>query len=395
MISKTRGAALSTALLAAMTVSACVDAPSRVLLPPSPSLDAVKFWGVTASTRWNERALTLLVQRPPSSDATSAAVRILTYLSLAQYRAELAAEDGKDGSTHPSVPAAVGGASVAILSGFFPLDVAALESQLDADLAAAPWPGVKNEDRAAGESIGRTIGAAVLAYAATDNYLAKSPGVPPVGPGFWVPSGGAIVRGLYGARPFFMTSGDQLRAPPPPAFGSPDFLAALAQVRAISDTRTPAQTALARSWNSATPPFLAGALNRIADDLIEEHHRTEREAARILAYANAAMFDAQIACADTKFAYWLIRPYQADPAITLVLAPQANPSYPAGHPCNVSALLTVLTDAFPSERTRLEAMIVEAGLSQLYSGIHFPFDIAAGQAIGRAAAALALAGDLR
>jgi hypothetical protein len=90
--------------------------------------------GVNATTRWNERAATLLGQRPPAN-GQAAASRILTYLSLAQYRAALAAESGKQGSTHPSVSAAVGGASAAVLSGFFGLDVAAIEAQLDADLA--------------------------------------------------------------------------------------------------------------------------------------------------------------------------------------------------------------------------------------------------------------------
>ena len=57
--------------------------------------------------------------------------------------------------------------------------------------------------------------------------------------------------------------------------------------------------------------------------------------------------------------------------------------------------MTVLADAFPSERSRLESIIEQAGLSRMYGGIHYRFDIAAGQGIGRAAAALALAGDLR
>ena len=51
----------------------------------------------------------------------------------------------------------------------------------------------------------------VLALAATDNYLVSSPGVPPVGPGYWVSAPAAIVRSLYGVRPFFLTAQDQLR----------------------------------------------------------------------------------------------------------------------------------------------------------------------------------------
>src|SRR5881398_904607 len=49
-------------------------------------------------------------------------------------------------------------------------------------------------------------------------------------------------------RPFFLTSPDQFRPAPPPAFGSPDYLAALAEVRSISDTRTADQVNIALSW---------------------------------------------------------------------------------------------------------------------------------------------------
>ena len=377
-------------VIAGACLSACVDAPTRVLQPTAPNLDAVKFWEVTASTRWNERANVLLTLRQPAN-GQAAASRILTYLSIAQYRAVLAAEREKDGSEHPSVPAAVGGASVAVLSAFFPLDAASLESQLDADLAAPGWPGSRHEDAGAGERVGRAVGASVLAQAATDNYLVVPVGVPPVGPGFWVWNGQPIVRSLHGVRPFFLTSASQLRPPAPPAFGSPPFYTALAEIRAISDTRTADQLTIAQKWAAG---FTISANNRIANDLIRAHHRTEREAVRILTYANAAAFDAQIACWDAKVFYWFIRPVQADPGITLPIAMPNHPSYPSGHSCITSAFLTVVMDAFPSERGRLKAIIEEAGLSRMYGGIHYRFDIEGGQAIGRGAAALALAGSL-
>src|SRR5690349_4177266 len=375
-------------------MAACTDAPTHPLRPAAPQLDAVKFWEANASTRWNERAIALFSTRT-LANGQAAASRILTYLSIAQYRAVLAAESGKDGRTHPSVPAAVGAASVAVLRGFFPLDVATLEAQLDADLAEPGWPGAKNEDAISGEALGRVVGAAVLAQAATDNYLVASPGAPPVGPGYWVSAPGtAIVRSLYGARPFFLGSASQIRPGPPPAFGSPAFLAGLAEIRAISDTRTPEQVAIAQQWAYPTAPFTAGALNLIIDGLIRDHHRTEREAARILAYANAAAFDAQIACFDAKFAYWFIRPTQADAAITLAIGLPNHPSYPSGHLCITAALMTVAIEALPSERSRLEGIIEIAGLSRMYGGLHYRFDVEAGRAIGRRAAALALAGSL-
>ena len=179
-------------LIAAAAAWGCTpDRPTEALRAPAAQRDVVKFWEATATTKWNARATVFLTQSPPAN-AQAAVSRILTYLSLAQYRAVLAAEAGKVKSMHPSVSAAVGGASAAVLNAFFPQSVATIEGQLDSDLSAPGWPGEKNDDAAAGEAIGRAVGADVLALAATDNYFVTNPGVPPVGPGYWVSAPAAI-----------------------------------------------------------------------------------------------------------------------------------------------------------------------------------------------------------
>ena len=165
-------------------------------------------------------------------------------------------------------------------------------------------------------------------------------------------------------------------------------------MRRITDTRTAEQTTIAVSWNTSSGTFTAGALNLVADDVIREHGAPELDAARVLAFANAAAFDAQIACWDAKFAYWFIRPSQADPGIALAIALPNHPSYPSGHSCMTAALFGVLANAVPDQRARLDAMVDEAGMSRVYGGIHYRFDIDAGRDIGRAAAALALKGSL-
>ena len=379
-------------IVAGAIASACTEVPTRVMQPTTPQLDAVKFWEDNATTRWNRRA-TELFGTTTLPNGQAAASRILTYLSIAQHRAALAAEASKDGSTHPSVSVAIGAASVVVLSQFYPLSAATLETQFDADLAAQGWPGRKNQDATSGEAVGRAVGAAVLAQAATDNYLAVVPPTQPPGPGKWAPLPNPV-RSLFGVRPFFLTSADQIRPGPPPAFGSAEYLAALAEIRGISDTRTTEQVSIAQTWAFGAAPFTAGAENLIADQFIAEHHRNEKDAARILAYANAAAFDAQIACWDAKFFYYFIRPTRADPAITVAVPLPNHPSYPSGHACITGAIMSVLMDAFPSERDRLEEIIEIAGLSRMYGGIHYRFDIDAGAAIGRQAAALALAGSL-
>lgn len=383
---------LSAVVVASLTAGCdTTTGPAPTRTRATPQLDAVAFWETIASTRWMERANAFLLGRP--SVGVAQGVRITTYLSLAQYRAVLAAESQKSGPVHPSVPAAVGAASAAVLSFFYPGDAADLEATLVADLAGPEWPGAKHQDLTAGEAIGRAVGAEVIALAESDGFGLQSPGAPPIGPGFWS-SGTPSVASLYGARPFFMSSADQLVSPPPPAFGSADYLSDLAEVRAISDARTPEQLASAQFWNATTAPLGPVYYNQLATDLIRRYHRKEREAARILAYANAAVFDALIACFHTKFAYWFIRPSQADPAITTPIGLPNHPSYPSAHACITDAYLTVLADAFPSREREFARISEVSGLSRVVAGIHYRFDVEAGTAIGRAAGQLALAGNL-
>ena len=383
---RSRFAATTAATL--LTAMACGDAPTSTALLRATSAavhSAAEAPGVPraqSTVQWNKKVVALF--RARAGDVA----RATTYMSIAQYRAARAADDDRHGKTRPSIAGAVAGASVVVLKQFYPLDAAAMEAELDAQRAAPPVADERNKDFAAGEAIGRQIGAAVLAWAATDNAGLTSPGTPPIGPGYWTSSGAATVRGGFGARPFFLTSGSELRLqiPAPPAFGSQAFLDGLAEVRAIALTRTPEQTAITLKW----VPFSGPLFNAIATDLIEKYHRSELEASRILAYANAAAIDAIIACFDVKFTYWFIRPTKADPTITLATPLPNHPSYPSAHSCQTGALETVLEDAFPSERAMLDATAQEASISRVYGGLHYRFDGVAGLALGRLAGRLAL-----
>jgi hypothetical protein len=361
----------------------------------SAAFSAVKFWEVGATVSWNQLATDLATAAPaPGINA----IRMYTYLSLAQFRAAEAAQATP--GPHPPIAAAIGGASVAVLSSFFPSSVAQLEAALDAQETSDPWPGEKHADFDAGEAIGRAVGARVLTFAQSDLVGVADPlqspyGPLPLGPGYWKYSPPPLAaRGNLGARPFFLTSQDQLRPPPPPAFGSAAFNAALAEVRHISDTRTQEQIDIANYWNLNQSPRSQAAFMGIARDLIVSHHRKDTDAARIMFVMSAAGFDALIGCFDAKYHYWFIRPPQADPGIHTVFATPQHPSYPSAHSCFSGAFSGVLIDAFPSERAMLEATAQEASLSRLYAGIHYRFDFEKGLALGRSAAALALAANL-
>lgn len=412
-------------LLGAAAGWACADAPTRpaTRVPPA-GLEAAKFWDDLAATRWNERATALLqglpsaaeglpqIPAPPNGQAWAS--RMLTYLSLAQYRAALSASAAPAGPELPLVSAAVAGASYAVLQAFFggepgmrPELSAAVRDPILAYLARtfdaeARAPGFTE----AGSRIGRAVAEAVVAQAKADGYFPGA-ALPArnMDPGYWVPGPlptSPTVRSLYGVRPFFLGEGDLPSAPAPLAVGSDALRAAADEVYAIVtvlplDVRA-AQVAIARKWNKVAPdgPFTAGEWNLVADGLIEAHERTELEAARVLAYANAAAFDAQIDCFASKFKYWLPRPAQVNTDIAPLRAftTPNHPSYPSGHSCISGAFGAMLSAEFPGDAGFLNAQVEEAGMSRIYAGIHYRFDIVAGRDVGGRAAAKARAGSL-
>ena len=345
----------------ALALAGCADHPTEpksALTPPvggtSPAdPSATTGSKVVSSVAWNGTARGLLTAQVANPIVQ---VRVLTYLSLAQYNAIIAAENSKTQGPHPSAAGAAAGASVVVLKDFFPAQAQALEDQI------AAQAGEEKETFTAGEAIGRVIGAEVVTYAHGDNTGVLPPPPVPVGPGFWTST--APLLALFGTRPLALTSADQFRPPPAPAFGSQAFLDDLAEIRLLSDTRTPEQLAQAQFWNTR----VAGYQNEIASELIASHGRSERKAAYILALANMAGFDALIACWDAKFTYWYIRPSQADPAITLPIGLPNHPSYPSAHSCVTAAYSEVLGHFFRDERPRLAANVEASGLSRMYGG---------------------------
>ena len=379
-------------LLACMTMTSLAIAACDTRTAPDAAgpaagveISAVTFWEAGATVAWNALAVEL-------AQATAVdAGRLHLYLGLAQLRA---AEAAQATVPHPPLGGAIGGASAAVLVAFFPASATQIEAALDAQAAAGSWPGAKHEDFAAGEGIGRAAAARVLAYAAGDGVGLTDPGTPPLGDGNWKWSGGPIARGNLGARPFFLASADEFRPGPPPAFGSAQFTAALAEVRQIADTRTAEQLAIATYWNVNQSPRSQAAFMEIARELIVSQHRSDAEAARIMFLMGAASFDALIGCFEAKYHYWFIRPPQADAGIVTAFPTPPHPSYPSAHSCSSGAIAAVLASAFPSNARRLAAVAEESSLSRLYAGIHYRFDMEAGLALGRAVAAKALAADL-
>jgi hypothetical protein len=349
----------------------------------------------TASVRWSGITRDFIASKPAATKPNAVAVfRAFAYLSLAQYRAVVAAEDVPGVPPHASPQGAVAAASSAVLSALFPADAAFFGSQLRLQESEIAESDKAQGAFSAGEVIGQALGAEVVELARSDRFDAVSTGTVPTGPGYWSsdfdPPRPPQLPLLGQMRPFFMESGDQFRPGPPPSFESAEFIAALDEVRQISDNRTADQLRIAQFWALTTGSLTAGFWNEEASNRIERYHLNERRATRAFALVHMAAMDATIACYDAKYTYWLIRPYRADPEITTPIGRPNHPSYPSSHACGSSAAANVLAALFPADAAQLVAMADEAGESRIYAGIHYRFDKEAGLRIGRQVAALAL-----
>ncbi|HLV25389.1 MAG TPA: phosphatase PAP2 family protein [Gemmatimonadales bacterium] len=356
-----------------------------------------------SSTGWNAQARALVAL---NSQSPLFAGRVYAALGVAQYAALndvglASSEDGRipdngigEGGRHryEAERGAVAGASVRVLSALYPAAAAALEQRVQSEANAGP--GNVHPAFTRGLAIGRAAGDWMVARLASDGFTTPWGGTIPTGDGIFVPNGPPAGAALGGVMPYFLTSGAQFRSIQPPQFASAAFLAELAEIRTLSDSRTPEQLASALQWNYPNGTYTpVGYWNDLAAQYIEESGLNEREATHVFALMGATGFDALIGCWEAKYHFWYIRPWQADNGITLPIGAPNHPSYPSGHSCVSQAMADVLADFFPSKAAELGAQVTDAGLSRMYGGIHFRSDITAGEQLGRLTAQHALGID--
>jgi membrane-associated phospholipid phosphatase len=394
----------SVGLMAAAVVSvSCADpstSPSTSGAATTSASRGVSDFVAPASIGWQEQARTLV---GANNLSPLAAERVYAALSVAQYRAVSAIDDSDTDGLLPengvgaggrsaleAHRGAVAGASAQVLSFFFPAAAASLEQRVETEGNATP--GDVNPHFTAGLATGRSVGDNMVARLRADHFTAPFTGTVPVGSGFWIAHGPPAGATLGGVTPYFLTSGDQFRPAPPPAFGSAAYLNDLHEIRTISDNRTAPQLATALYWNFPTGTFTPpGYWDLVASNYIVANALDERAATRTFALTNAAGMDALIGCFDAKYTYWMIRPPQADAGIVTTFPVPNHPSYPSAHSCVSAAAATVLGSLFPDRTTELNGWVTDAGLSRMYAGIHYRFDITAGRNLGEAVGQWALA----
>ena len=364
-----------------MSMSAC-DETTALVVPPPPA--------ASISIDWMDRTGVLIAAGRLSP---LAAGRVYAAVSVAQHRAAKAAGAGplQDDATYDAMFGAVAASSVQVLSYLFPAAADSLGRVLAAQTAAAS--AVKQSEFARGVALGRAAGDQVVERVRNDGFTRAWTGTAQTGAGIWVPVSNPPAGVMLGSvTPYFLQSGSQFRPAPPPAFGSAAFNADLNEVVQFARNRTQAQLDLARAWDySAGTTTPVGYWYKTAMQYVRASQLDDVAASRIFALMHAAIFDAQIACWDAKYQYWLTRPYQASTEITPVLAAPNHPAFPSGHSCVSASAARVLEEFFPAETTKLEGLVTDAGLSRIYAGIHYRFDVNAGRQLGKTVAEWAIA----
>lgn len=376
--------------------------PTSIAVNDAPSRSVASLAATPASLGWQAQARTFV---GANNLSPLAAARVLAALSVAQYRA-VTAVGGADGdgqlppngvgaggrSALEAQRGAVAGASAQVLKFFFATASTAIEQRVITE--GESGPGNVHPEFTRGVEIGRSEGNTIVQRTQNDHFTAPWTGTVPTGTGMWIANGAPAGATFGGVTPYLMTSGNQFRPPPPPAFGSPAYLTDLTEIKSIALTRTAQQTAIALYWNFGTGTFTApGYWDLTAANYIQDHQLNEQAATHAFALTTVAMMDALIGCWDAKYYYWMLRPSQADPSITLSFALPNHPSYPSGHSCSSAAAATVLSHLFPDRAAEVGGWLTEAGLSRMYAGIHYRFDIVAGANLGRSVGLWAIARD--
>lgn len=373
--------ALRAALGAIVFVSACEGGPTTPPLGSDP--------GIPAAVAWNEVLAQSVAAHPWTPPH---AARAFAYFGVAQLEAVLELERGAGENSTVAERAAVGAASAALLRKLYPMEEARIASAVDR-IGPRAGPSVSRALIDIGRAAGARAAERVIARALSDGAEEVWTGSVPTGMGMWFSDTGDPPMAPMGGEmlPWTMAHVDEFMPPAPPAFGSPEFLASLAEVRAYSDERTPEMTRIAQFYEygpgTSSP---AGQYGELAGELIARDGLSELEAARVYAILGVAMADAGIVAWRAKYKYWVLRPSQADPAITMPIGLPNFPAYPSGHSSFSGAAEVVLSAFFPADAAELHRFAEENGLSRIYGGVHYDFDNTAGLEIGRRIASLAL-----
>jgi len=144
--------------------------------------------------------------------------------------------------------------------------------------------------------------------------------------------------------------------------------------------RTTQRADAARKWATEAP---STAWQEITLEETTQRRLMPLAAIRAHALVSVAMYDAFVACWDSKYAWWLARPITVDPALNTAFSTPPFPSYPSGHSTIAAAAAEVLGYVFPGDAKRFADLALEASLSRVWGGVHYRFDVDYGEVLGQ------------
>jgi hypothetical protein len=291
-----------------------------------------------------------------------------------------------------------------------PSKAAELDQSRAESLAALPdQAGVES-----GITVGLQAAEAILAYRANDGFDNPVVYTPGTRPGDWQPTPPdftpAFRPGLGGVTPFGISHGAQFRVKPPPPIQNARYARAFDDVKEVgssNSTERPEDRAIvARFYEAAGPlPIHFPAARQMSS----KQGKRLSENARIFAMVGIAIFDAAIACFESKYYYNYWRPVtairaadedcnprtSADPNWTAFVFTPPFPSYPSGHATFGGAARRVLEHFYGEDGhsiilthpaapeivlhyASLEDITDDIDDGRVFGGVHYRFDQEAG-----------------
>ncbi|WP_207541292.1 phosphatase PAP2 family protein [Sabulicella rubraurantiaca] len=221
----------------------------------------------------------------------------------------------------------------------------------------------------------RAFGAALLlgsSFILSETSWAQTrDGAQPSHPGTW--------------QTWVLASGNQFRLPPPPDAAA--TRAELDQLFGLVASRDAATLERIAWWNAAAPSY---RWNGIAMEEALRAGVPVNLASRHLALLHTALADAMVAAWDSKQAHNRPAPGATDPALRPLAAMPTSSSYPDEHAVAAGAAAAVLAEIFPRRAAEFTRLAEEASRMRMVAGVAYPSDVAAGAALGRQVAAVAL-----
>ena len=83
-----------------------------------------------------------------------------------------------------------------------------------------------------------------------------------------------------------------------------------------------------------------------------------------------------------KFLFARIRPCNALPDVRTLVPTSTSYSFPSSHATNIFGLATILSNKYRNFRFYFFSVALVVGISRVYVGVHYPFDVLAGALVG-------------